>query len=163
MAVVVELDMVLGKRFANAVQTAGVASLAATAADPFDALAAGSNEIEFDADELEAAAQRPFEGPADSDLDLDDGSLTVAVDTESRDGLGFELETEFDAAGAVDGLDALDEADLESLAALVDDEAMVPTEDPPDAITQRRAAAGEDLFGEPGTDLSIFDGDDDEI
>lgn len=149
---------------AIAVQMAGVASLAATDADPFDALAAGGNEIEFDADELEAAAQRPFEGPADSDLDLDDGSLTVAVDTESRDDLGFGLETEFDAAGPGDELDALDEADLESLAALADDEAMVPMEEPPDAITQRRvAAAGEDLFGEPGTDLSIFDGDDDEI
>jgi hypothetical protein len=36
-------------------------------------------------------------------------------------------------------------------------------EDEPEAITQRRVAATEDLFGAPGSDLSIFDDDDDEV
>jgi hypothetical protein len=135
-------------------------------ADPFDALADGSNEIEFDADQLEAAAQRPLEGPADSDLELDADGAEIGAETTSNVAAGYEMEIELDgvdAADALDALDALDEADLESLAALADDEAVATVEDEPEAITQRRVAATEDVFGAPGSDLSLFDDDDDEV
>jgi hypothetical protein len=142
---------------------ASAAALAADDADPFDALAVGSNEIEFDADQLEAAAEQPLEGPADSDLELDTSGLEVGAETTSNADADYEMEIEFDGASAADALDALGEADLESLAGLVDDEAIAAVEDEPEAITQRRVAATEDLFGAPGSDLSIFDDDDDEV
>ena len=66
---------------------------------------------------------------------------------------------------AADPLDSLDEADLDSLAALTDDEAATIVEaTPPEAITQRRMAPTGELFDTPGTDLSIFgDDEDDEV
>ena len=142
---------------------ASAAALAADDADPFDALAVGSDEIEFDADQLEALAERPLEGPADSDFELDTSGPEIGAETTSNAAADYEMEIELDGASAADALDALGEADLESLAGLVDDEAIAAVEDEPEAITQRRVAATEDLFGAPGSDLSIFDDDDDEV
>ena len=141
---------------------ASAAALAADDADPFDALAVGSDEIEFDADQLEALAERPLEGPADSDFELDTSGPEIGAETTSNEAADYEMEIELDGASAADALDALGEADLESLAGLVDDEAIAAVEDEPEAITQRRVAATEDLFGAPGSDLSIFDDDDDD-
>jgi hypothetical protein len=135
-------------------------------ADPFDALAVGAGEVEFDADELEAAAEVPLEGPADSDFELDPAALEIGEPLERSGGdEGYETEIQLEGARAVDALDALDEADLDSLAALPDDEAAATAEElAPEAITQRRAAPADDLFGSPDSDLSIFgDDDDDEV
>jgi molecular chaperone DnaK len=142
---------------------ASAAALAADDADPFDALAVGSDEIEFDADQLEALAERPLDGPADSDFELDTSGAEIGAETTSNAAADYEMEIDLDGASAADALDALGEADLESLAGLVDDEAIPAVEDEPEAITQRRVAATEDLFGAPGSDLSIFDDDDDEV
>jgi molecular chaperone DnaK len=152
----------------TAVAAAPPPVLEEAAADPFDALAAGGDEVEFDADQLEAAADIPLEGPADGDLDLDLESDDSAVGGAVADeGSAFEREVELDGAddAAADPLDALDEADLDSLAALTDDDAVTIVEEtPPEAITQRRMAPAGDLFDAPGTDLSIFgDDEDDEV
>jgi len=156
----------------NGATLAAVASAAANPpalegdlADPFDALAVGAGEVEFDADELEAAAEVPLEGPADSDFELDPTELEISepLEPSSGDG-GYEADIELEAVSAVDALDALDEADLDSLAALPDDEAAATAEElAPEAITQRRAAPADDLFGSPDSDLSIFGDDDDEV
>ncbi len=135
-------------------------------ADLFDALDGGSDEIEFDADQLEAAAARPLEGPADADLDLELASTDIdfSGESSSRAEAGYETEIEFDGELAADTLEGLDSADLDALAALDEDELVVPLEEAPEAITQRRVAATDDLFGAPGSDLSLFDGaDDDEV
>jgi molecular chaperone DnaK len=150
---------------AAAVAAAPPPALESDAADPFDALAVGGNEVEFDVDQLEAAAEVPLEGPADSDLDLDlesnDGGGGVAASSEAS---AFEREIDLEAVGQdePDPLDSLDEADLDSLAALDDDEALPEEETPPEAVTQRRAAPTGELFDAPGTDLSIFGDDEDE-
>ncbi len=150
------------------------------AADPFDALVTGASEIEFDADQLEAAGNVPLEGPADSQFDLDPARLEAAERLEAADcleaaelqdpgGGGPHHEMELDLEGdpatdALDALDALDEDDLESLAALADDEAVAIEEEiAPEATTQRRAAPVDELFGARDSDLSIFGDDDDEI
>jgi len=140
-------------------QTATAAIAASDDTDLFDALAVGSNEIEFDADQLEAAAERPLDGPADSDLDLDASDVQIGGETVPNADADYEMEIELDGGSAADSLDALDEGDLESLAALVDNEAIAPAPDEPEGITQRRMAATEDLFGAPGSDLSLFDDD----
>jgi molecular chaperone DnaK len=147
----------------NPNQAASAAALAVDDADLFDALAVGGNEIEFDADQLEAAAERPLEGPADSDLELDPSDPEIDGETTSISDAGHEMEIEFDPVDTADALDALDEADLESLAALADDEAVATEEDEPEATTQRRVAASEELFGAPDSDLSLFGDDDDEV
>ena len=140
-------------------------ALAGAPADPFDALNACAGEIEFDAEQLEAAANIPLEGPADSAFELDPAPLEIgAAAAPSGGGAGDAGEIELDGAGADDALDVLDEADLDSLAALSDDEAASAAEDPaPEATTQRRAAPAGDLFGSPDSDLSIFGDEDDEI
>ena len=76
-----------------------------------------------------------------------------------------EMELDLEGGPATDALDALDEDDLESLAALTDDEAVATEEEiAPEATTQRRAAPADELFGARDSDLSIFgDDDDDEI
>ena len=88
--------------------------------------------------------------------------------TASRRRRGFEREIELEGADDddADPLDALDEADLDSLAALADDEALAaprrrrrPKRSPSAA---RRPT--DELFDAPGTDLSIFgDDEDDEV
>jgi len=140
-------------------------ALAGAPADPFDALNACAGEIEFDAEQLEAAANIPLEGPADSAFELDPAPLEIgAAAAPSGGGAGDAGEIELDGAGADDALDVLDEADLDSLAALSDDEAASAAEDPaPEATTQRRAAPAGGLFGSPDSDLSIFGDEDDEI
>ena len=151
---------------------AAVASVAANPpalegdiADPFDALAVGAGEVEFDADELEAAANVPLEGPANSDFELDPASLEIGEPLEPSAGdEGYETEIELEGVSAADALDVLDQADLDSLAALPDDEAAATAEElAPEAITQRRAAPADDLFGAPDSELSIFGDDDDEV
>ncbi len=137
-------------------QVAVPTPLTADDADPFDALTLSSDEIEFDADALEAAAARPIEGPVDSDLDLDTGDFEVGAETTASADADRATEIELESVGAAD---ALDEADLESLAGLDDDEPVAPVADAPDAVTQRRFAVTEDLFGAPGGDLSLFDDD----
>jgi molecular chaperone DnaK len=165
---------VAGATLASVASTAAVAGFAANppaldsdAADPFDALAVGAGEIEFDADELEAAADVPLDGPADSEFELDSTPLEIgepAAPSGADDGVyGREIELEGDGDGdPLDELDEFDEADLDSLAALSDEETVGAVEDPaPEATTQRRAAPTDDLFGSPDSDLSIYD--DDEI
>jgi molecular chaperone DnaK len=143
-------------------------ALDAAKADSFDALAAGSDEVEFDADQLEAAAEIPLDGPADADRELDLESNSIAAGEAASDDAGYENEIDLEGGAddlAADALDALDEADLDSLAALSDDEAMpVPERMAAESITQRRPASDVDLFDAPGSDLSIFgDDEDDEV
>jgi molecular chaperone DnaK len=166
-----EPAMPAAKLAAVAAATAAPQTVQESVADPFDALAAGGAEIEFDADQLEAAADLPLEGPADSDLELDLESNQIGVADASTDAAaGGEREIELDdggddAADPLDALDTLDEADLDSLAALTDDEGVTIVEEtPPDAITQPRMAPTGELFDLPGSDLSIFgDDEDDEV
>ena len=108
------------------------------AVDPFDALAVGGNEIEFDADELEAAAEVPLDGPADNDLDLDLETNSLEAGEASAEIVDYENEIELDGAdddvtaASADPLDSLDEADLDSLALLSDDEAQPAVQEVPD-------------------------------
>jgi hypothetical protein len=75
---------------------------------------------------------------------------------------GYGREIELEGIGDDDELGVLDEADLDSLAALSDDEAAGAAENlAPEAVTQRRAAPTDDLFGSPDSDLTNYD--DDEI
>jgi molecular chaperone DnaK len=160
-----------GQGMSGATPTA-VASVAADppapegdAADPFDALIVGAGEVEFDADELEAAGNVPLEDPADSQFDLDPAHLEVG-DVQQPSGGDPDYEAELDLEGdpGTDALDTLDEDDLDSLAALPDDEAVATAEAiAPDAITQPRAAPADELFGARDSDLSIFGDDDDEV
>jgi molecular chaperone DnaK len=129
-------------------------------------VAGTADEIEFDETQLAAAAETPLAGPADADFELDltsDGGAE-ATPVESAG----EREIEFDDAEApeADPLASLDEAALDSLAALTDEEAASapPPETAPEATTMRRAKANDDLFGRPGSELSIFgDADDEEL
>jgi molecular chaperone DnaK len=134
------------------------------AAAEYESSALG-DEIEFDGDQIAAASEAPLEGDADRDFELDLESDAAADAAPVEAG---EREIDLDTADAeeADPLAALDEADLDSLAALSDEEvaSAPPPETAPEATTMRRAAAGDDLFGKPGSDLSIFgDADDDEI
>jgi hypothetical protein len=148
-----------------AAAAAAPAAVATEAADPFDALAVGGTEVEFDIDQLEAVSAVPIEGSADADLELDLESNTIGVgDAAPAEPSDFEREIDLEGADdEADPLDSLDEADLDSLAALGDDDALPADEEtPPEAITQRRAAPTGELFDAPGTDLSIFGDDEDE-
>jgi len=127
-------------------------------------LRGGADEIEFDETSLEAAAETQHAGPADADFDLD--LETQAAPPSDPEATQLAGEREIDLAADPDPLDSLDEADLDSLAAMDDEPgpAPDPAAEPPEASTMRRAKPAEDLFADPGSDLSIFgDAEDDEI
>jgi molecular chaperone DnaK len=142
---------------------AGTTAPPAVAASGEDALMAGADAVIFDADQLGSAGDEPISGPADADFDLETDAAAPA--TETLAGAG-EREIDFEA-DAGDALEGLDEADLDSLAALDDEPAEIPAaaaEEPPEASTMPRMPAQDDLFENPGSDLSIFgDAEDDEI
>jgi molecular chaperone DnaK len=126
-----------------------------------------SDEIEFDGDQIATASEAPLEGAADRDFDLDLESDAAAEPLPIESAGEREIDLDDGAQQEADPLDSLDESDLDSLAALSDEEMEAPAppaEAVPEATTMRRAQPADDLFGKPGSDLSIFgDADDDEL
>jgi molecular chaperone DnaK len=151
-------------REAAALSSAGSAEVGADGLD--DALLASPDGVVFDADELVGASDAPLDGPADADFELDLASdATTGVGDAEPPG---EREIDFDApAEGDDALEGLDEAALDSLAALDEEQdagARTEIVEPLEAQTMRREKPKDDLFAAPGADLSIFgDAEDDEI
>jgi molecular chaperone DnaK len=127
-------------------------------------LRSSADEIEFDEAALTDAAEMQHAGAADADFDLDlESNVTATSDADAATVVASEREIELEGS---DPLDSLEEADLDSLAALDDEPAPAPdpASEPPEASTMRRAKPAQDLFAAPGSDLSIFgDAEDDEI
>jgi molecular chaperone DnaK len=133
---------------------------------PVPDLRSGADEIEFDETSLEAAAATQQAGAADADFDLDLETAPAPTSDGDATVVSGEREIDLAAGDGSDPLDSLDEADLDSLAALDDEPAPAsdPAAEPPEASTMRRAKPTEELFAAPGSDLSIFgDAEDDEI
>jgi molecular chaperone DnaK len=169
-APVVEPPPLSPAAIARATAAAAAASAPVAAALPEAGAEMGgyADEVEFDAEDIASASEKPLEGPADADFELDletDAAPSEDLVNAGEREIDFCAEAGAEAEPEVDPLDALAEADLESLAALADEPSEAPApEVAPEATTMRRTQPVEDLFGSPDSDLSIFgDSEDDEF